>query len=109
MTANRATRRAVRAVAKRPPARTIDVELNGGGAFDGWWLRARADFPAALLAELQSGDIARVMAVLDVVIVDHNMPDEQGELAGELGQVQYDGLLRMAGALFDELGRLPPR
>lgn len=105
---NRATARAARAVARRPPARFVEVTLEGG--LDGWWARARADFPAALLIELGSGDIERIVAVLEVIIVEHNLPGADGRRAEKLADVApWDGLIEIGKRVLTELGRLPPR
>ena len=97
-----------RRVAKRPPARFVEVELEG--EFDGWWARCRADFSTSLIAELQSQDIDEVLAALAVIIVEHNMPNSEGELAEHLRDVDpYIGLGAMLDKLTATLQKLPPR
>lgn len=94
--------------AGRPAPRT--VEVTGSGDFAEWACTARADFPARVLADLQSGSIDRIMAALDVIVVEHNFPDSAGELAEHMTDVDpYRGLLAIAGAVFDAIGKLPSR
>ena len=95
--------------AARPAARTVSVEIKKGD-FLGWEATARADFPARLLADLQSGDIARIIGVLDAIITDHNFPDKDDELAASMGDVDpYNGLMVVAGEIFDQIAKLPNR
>lgn len=95
--------------AKRPAPRTVEVTI-AGGDFDGWWCVARADFPARVLGDMQSGSIDRIMRALDAVIVDHNFPGPDDELATSMGEVDpYDGLMTVAGRVIDAIGKLPPR
>lgn len=95
--------------ASRPAARTVSVTI-ASGDFAGWEATARADFPARLLADLQSGSIERIIAVLDAIVVDHNFPDQSDELAATMGDVDpYDGLMEVAGAIFDGISKLPNR
>jgi hypothetical protein len=106
---NRETRRAVAKVAARPPARTVEVTIEGGD-FDGWHAVARADFPAGLLVEFESGTTARILPALELIILEHNMPNDQGELAERLDDVApYDGLMAIANALTTRIGSLPNR
>ena len=95
--------------ASRPAPRTVSVEIRKGD-FTGWEATARADFPARLLADLQSGQIGRIIDVLDAIIVDHNFPNEADELAERMGDVDpYAGLMEVAGAIFEAIGKLPNR
>lgn len=106
---DRASARAARQVARKPPARTVDVTIDQGD-YTGWTLTARADFPAGLLVDLQSGRIDKIIQVLDLIVVDHNLPNQAGELAATMAEVDpYGGLLALGGALFEKIGRLPPR
>jgi hypothetical protein len=98
-----------RKAAKRPAARTVAVSIDAGD-FGGWEATARADFPAALLADLQSGSITRIIGVLDAIVIEHNMPDANDEVAKAMGEVDpYDGLMEVATAIFDAIGKLPNR
>jgi hypothetical protein len=95
--------------AKRPEARIVSVSIETG-PFEGWAATARADFAAGLLADLTSGDIGRIMTVLDRIIVDHNFPNANDELAKTMAEVDpYAGLLEVGGAIFDAIGKLPNR
>lgn len=106
---NRETRRAIARVAQRPPARTVTVVIDEG-AFDGWSATARADFPASLLLEFDSGNATRIVAALRTIVVEHNMPNSAGKLAATVDEVDpYDGLLAIAAKITEAIGRLPPR
>ena len=98
-----------RKAAKRPAPRTVSVTVEGGD-FAGWEATAKADFPAGLLADLQSGSIQRIIAVLDAIVIDHNMPDKDDEIAKTMSEVDpYTGLMEVATAVFDAIGKLPNR
>lgn len=98
-----------RKAARRPAPRTVSVTI-AEGDFAGWEATARADFPARLVMDLNSGEIERIMTVLEVIIVDHNMPNEADEVAEHLADIDpYAGLLAVANALGDALGKLPNR
>jgi hypothetical protein len=100
---------AKRKPAKRPAPRTVHV-LIADGDFAGWEATARADFPARVLSDLQSESIERIMHALDVIIIDHNFPDASDQLAETMQDVDpYEGILKIAGELFDALGKLPNR
>lgn len=98
-----------RKAAKRPSIRTVSVLLEEGD-FAGWEATARADFPAKVLADLESASIARIMTALDVIVIDHNFPNSEDEVAASMAEVDpYDGLLIVAGKIFDAIGKLPNR
>jgi hypothetical protein len=98
-----------RKAAPRPKARTVTARISGGD-FDGWEATARADFPTRLVVDLNSGDLGKILDVLDRIITDHNMPDSDGNIAEHLADVDpYSGLLAIANAVGAELGRLPNR
>lgn len=100
--------RARKAAARRPAPRTVTVQ--GTGEFEGWECTALADFRAGWLVELQSGDVARILAVLERIIQDHNLPNTDGDVAETLADVDpYDGLMHLAAAITEAIGRLPPR
>ena len=97
-----------RRAASRPPLRSFTV--NGTESFAGWEAEARADFPASVLANLQSGDISRIMAALDGIIISHNFPDSADKVAATMADVDpYDGAIHMAGIIFDWINKLPNR
>jgi hypothetical protein len=94
--------------ASLPPLRSFT--LHGAGPFAGWEAEARADFPASVLANLQSGDIGRIMEALDSIIISHNFPDSADQLAATMAEVDpYDGAIHMAGIIFDWINKLPNR
>ena len=98
-----------RKAAKRPATRTVHVTI-AEGDFAGWECTARADFPASVLADLQSGDIGSIVDALGRIITDHNFPDEHDEIAETMREVDpYEGLLEVAGEVFTQLAKLPNR
>lgn len=95
--------------AAKPAPRTIDVELTAGD-FAGWSCTARADFPSSVVADLESKQLDRILRALDRIIIDHNFPDADGNLAATMADVDpYRGLFAIAGEVFDRLGKLPNR
>jgi hypothetical protein len=80
------------------------------GEFAGWEATARADFPARLLADLQSGKVDRLITALDEIITDHNFPDSEDRIAATMSEVDpYPGLLEVGGRVLDAIGKLPNR
>lgn len=99
-----------RKAARKPTPRTVTVTVPDGEAFAGWEATAHADFRAGWLIELQSGDVGRILAVLDRIVIDHNMPGTDGELAATMADVDpYDGLMDIAQRITEAIGRLPSR
>jgi len=95
--------------AKRPAQRVVRVAIEDGD-FTGWEATARADFPARYLEDLASGKVDRIIAVLDAIVTDHNFPNDRDEIAATMGDVDpFDGLMVVAGAIFDAIGKLPNR
>jgi hypothetical protein len=95
-------------VASRPETRYVEVRLKG--AFADWYCKAKADFPAKQLAALGSGDIERIIEVLQQIVVKHNFPNGEGQLAEKIEDVDpYEGLLKAGEEIFTELGKLPNR
>ena len=104
-----AVRQIRRTAARRPSPRLVSVVI-GTGDYEGWEATARADFPAGLLADLTSNDIGRIMHVLDVIVTDHNMPDSSDQVAKSMADVDpYQGLMAVAGEIFDAISKLPNR
>jgi len=96
--------------ATRPAPRTVDVSLNGDSPYSGWSATVRADFPARVLADLQSGNVERILRALDVIVVSHNFPNADGELAESMADVDpYTGLFAVAGQALNAIGSLPNR
>jgi hypothetical protein len=107
VTAN--VRQLKRKAAARPASRTVTVSI-AKGDFEGWEAPARADFPAGLLADRQSGSITRIIGVLDAIVLDHNMPDVNDGVAKTMAEVDpYSGLMEVATAIFDAIAKLPNR
>lgn len=97
-----------RRAAKKPAPRTVTVSLTG--EFEGWEMTAKADFPAKVLALLQSDMIDDITTALDKIVVDHNFPDSDGEVAKTMADVDpFEGMRNAAMQLFEELGKLPNR
>lgn len=95
-------------VAKRPAPRIVPIDLPA--PYTGWHARARADFPAKLLADLQTNDVDRVIRALDGIVIEHNFPNEEGTLAASIGDVDpYDAVVTLGIAVIDALGALPNR
>lgn len=95
--------------AKRPTPRTVHVVI-AEGDFAGWEATAKADFPARVLTDLQSGDIERLIDALGQIITDHNFPNSSDEVAASLGDVDpYDGLIQVATEVLERLFKLPNR
>ena len=90
-----------------PEPRKVSIALQG--VFAGWTATARADFPAGWLADLQSGEIGKIVAVLDRIVLEHNFPGDDGQLAPSFADVPYDAMLAAATAVFDAIGKLPNR
>ena len=88
--------------------RTVTVVLDGD--FEGWEATARADFPARWLAEFTTADYEGLITFMDRILVSHNMPDTNDEIAASSADVApYDGLIKMADAILDAIGKLPKR
>jgi hypothetical protein len=86
------------------------VEVTGKDDYADWWCTARADFSAKLIEELQSDDPVVIVGAFGRIVIDHNFPDIDGELAASLEDVvPVTGVLTMAGQVFDAIGKLPNR
>jgi hypothetical protein len=95
--------------AKKPPVRTVEVGV-AEGDFEGWRATFKVDFPASYLEDLESKNALKFLAVMDKLIVDHNFPDADGEVAESMRDVDpYTGLVRVSEAYLDALRALPPR
>lgn len=98
-----------RKAAKRPAPRTVTVTVDAGD-FAGWTATARADFPVSVLIDLESGSITRTIEAMEKLIIEHNMPDADGEIAATLADVDpYEGVLEVLGLVMEEIGKLPNR
>lgn len=98
-----------KATASRSEPRTATAELPDG-PYAGWSVTVRADFKARILADLTSTDVDRILSALRKIVLDHNLPDDEtGERAADLADVDYGGLMAVAGAAMTAIQRLPPR
>ena len=103
-----AVRQLKRKAAKRPSQRTVSVILDG--EFAGWEATARADWPARWMEDLDPEDVPRFMSFLDRIILSHNMPNADDEIADSMMDVDpYEGVVRMGEAIIDAIGKLPKR
>ena len=102
------TTRGAKRAAKRPAPRTVHVVLTGD--YEGWECTARADFPARVLENFQSDSMERIMAALDAIILDHNFPNDQDEVAEFMSDVSpFGGVTAAADAIWTAIGKLPNR
>jgi hypothetical protein len=100
--------------AHAPAPRTVSV--TGSGDFAGWQLTARADFPAQVMFDLElsdaskADDLRRVFTTFDRLIISHNLPDMDGNVAERLADVDpKEGAVLMLGEALTAISRLPPR
>jgi hypothetical protein len=99
-----------RKAAARPAPRTIKVALNGTSGYPGWACTVRADFPARLVEDFESGDAGRVFGALEKIVLDHNFPDADGKIAEHMADVDpMWGLVAIAEAISEGLKSLPNR
>lgn len=92
----------------KPAPRTIRVDLPA--PFVGYYVVAKADFPARVLSDLQSGDFDRALEAFDRIVVEHNLTDEDGaKPASLLDADPFDAVRLALEAWGAELGKLPPR
>lgn len=98
-----------RTAAAAPARRTVTGRVSTG-PFTGWEVTGHVDFPARVLADLQSGNLDRLLPALDKIVTEHNLPDADGKVAQSMADVvPYDGMLEVAGALLEAITALPPR
>lgn len=107
-----------RAAAKVKPLRAVTAGRRtvhcriAVGPYAGWEWTAYADFKAKLYAELQSGELDRIIRALDErVIIEHNFPDfEDPDIRAEsIGDVDVGALNVIVDRTFDAIGKLPNR
>lgn len=92
----------------KPAPRTIRIDLEE--PYKGFFVVAKADFPARVLTDLQSGDFERAIDAFSRVVTDHNLPNEEGVKASHLADVDPFDIVRVAMERWgEELGKLPPR
>lgn len=97
--------------ARRPEAfapRTVTVTLKE--PFEEWVATCRVDFPLRVFQDMNSGDVDRVLPALDRIVLDHNFPDESGEVATSMADVDpADAVTLLVEGLTEAAGKLPPR
>ena len=93
--------------AARPAPRTIPISLDGDYA--GWEATARADFPSRLLYDLSSNDEARMYGALNKIVIEHNFPDDSGEIAGSLEDVDWAAITKLMEGISKGIADLPNR
>lgn len=99
-----------RRAAPAPAPRTLTVTIPEGVRYEGWSATFRQDFPARLVLDLESGKLGLVLEALERIIVEHNLPDSDGNIAEHLADVDpYDGLVAIANAVTEALAAVPPR
>lgn len=77
--------------------------------FAGRYVVARLDFPARVLIELQSGDFERTINAFSGIVVDHNLPDTDGNRAASLLDADPFKMVEKAIELWGaELGKTTP-
>lgn len=92
----------------RPAPRTIRIELPE--PYAGFYAVAKADFPARVLTDLQSGDFATAVDAFSRVVIEHNFLGEDGQPVKHLADVDPFDMVKIAMEKWgDELGKLPPR
>lgn len=92
----------------RPAPRTIRIDLDE--PYKGFFVVAKVDFPARVLSDLQSGDFEKAIDAFSRVVIEHNLPGEDGAVAGHLADVDPFDLVKTAMERWgEELGKLPPR
>ena len=97
-----------RAAAPSPPARTATLTLEA--PYDGWTFTIRLDYPARVLEQLLSGSVVTITHALDSLVVDHNFPDVEGNVAASMLDVfPVDGVLAAFDAYQDHRLTVPNR
>jgi hypothetical protein len=95
--------------AKQPERRFVTFVLTGD--YEGWEGAARADFKIKIVADLDSGQMDRVIPALDSIVTDHNFPDadDPDKIAATIGDVDSDAIGPIVDAIFTAIGKLPNR
>lgn len=95
-------------VGSQPEPRT--VQASGSGDCADWHIVMRSDFSARMLEELRSGDAGRIMLSADKLVVSHNFPGIDGEVAASiLDAVPLDCAVEVVSAALVMIGKLPNR
>jgi hypothetical protein len=93
---------------QKPNARTIRFDLKA--PYEGFYVEAKADFPARTLADLSSGDFSKAMLAFDKLVISHNLTDaEDNKVQSLMDADPYDLVTKAMEGWVDALGKLPPR
>lgn len=93
---------------QKPPARTIRYDLKA--PYEGFYIEAKADFPARTLADLTSGEFAKAMAAFDKLVVSHNLTDTENQPVKSIMDADpYEMVTKGMEGWVEALGKLPPR
>lgn len=93
---------------QKPAARTIRYDLKA--PYEGFYVEARADFPARTLADLSSGDFAKAMTAFDKLVVSHNLTDADDQVVKSVMDADpYELVTKAMEGWVEALGKLPPR
>lgn len=95
-------------VPKGYETRTVNVTLDA--PFEEWVAVCRADVPLRVFQDLNSTDFDRVLPALDRMVVSHNFPGEDGQVAATMAEVYpTDAVNLLVKGIGEEIGKLPPR
>ena len=93
---------------QKPAPRTIRFDLKA--PYEGFYVEARADFPARTLADLSSGDFAKAMTAFDKLVVSHNLTDNDNQVVKSVMDADpYELVTKALVGWVEALGKLPPR
>ncbi len=93
---------------QKPAPRTIRFDLKA--PYEGFYVEARADFPARTLADLSSGDFSKAMTAFDKLVVSHNLTDTENQpVKSVMDADPYELVTKAMEGWVEALGKLPPR
>lgn len=93
---------------QKPVARTIRFDLKA--PYAGFYVEAKADFPARTLADLSSGDFSKAMVAFDRLVISHNLTDANDNKVESLMDADpYELVTKAMEGWIEALGKLPPR
>tara|TARA_R110000868_G_scaffold22336_5_gene91514 strand:- start:939 stop:1232 length:294 start_codon:yes stop_codon:yes gene_type:complete len=93
---------------KKPEGRVIRYELKE--PYAGFYVVAKADFPARTLVELQSGDLDRSITAFTKLVTEHNLTDaDNNKVESLLDADPMDLVVKAMEGWVEALGKLPPR
>jgi hypothetical protein len=94
-----------RSAAARPEVRTVTLSLPE--PYAGWTFTARTDYPARVLEDLTSDNIFQVARALNLIVLEHNFPDINGNVAGDLMDVDPVGGIIAALGEYNRSRKVP--